>query len=882
MHLILTHEQADFDGVAACLAAYWLNPEAVPVLPRRLNRNVRAFLTLYGEELPFVRFEDLPSEEITAITLLDTKSLPSIRGASEATTVHVVDHHPLDGESPPGWSATWGEVGATTTLMVEELSARGIEPNMVSLTALLLGIYEDTGSLTYASTTSRDLLSSAWLLERGANLSIAADFLHHPLSSEQRDLYETLLESAESHEIQGLSIVVAVAKAGTLVDEISTLAHNLRDVFDPAGLFVLVEMNRHVQLVARSTEDGVDVARVAEQFGGGGHARAAAALIRGKSLESVRKALLELLPRVVQPPLTVAQIMSRGPQTFAPTVEIQEALRRMQRFGHEGYPVVSRGKVIGLLTRRQVDRAMSHGLGRRPVSSVMSAGEVTVEPGQSIQHLQRLMIDHDWGQVPVIDPEDQSVIGIVTRTDLIKTLAGLPPGRGRESIASRLREALPPSRYGLLKTIAQVADTRGDALYIVGGFVRDLILQNPSHDFDLVVEGDAIALAKDLSGEYGGKVSTHRRFGTAKWTIDRQSPVLQQVIRGSSGTYDVLSEIPATLDLVTARSEFYEHPSALPSIERGSIKLDLHRRDFTINTLAIRLDGGYFGQLLDHWGGGRDLELGLVRVLHSLSFVDDPTRMLRAVRLEQRLGFKIEDRTLQLLKQALPLLHGVSGDRVRSEFMLMLPESRLGSIMERLQELGLLAGTHESLRWSTDLHRRWEVSRDARLPEEWRWTDSPGFDLAFRFFGLLLSDLSWEDARAAGGRLDIPASMLEDILAGVRLKHTWGEWAGAPPSDLVNRFDQTAIRSLALLWADPESPADLAGAIDRFVKDWRHVRPYTDGNTLKERGLPPGPDYKRILDRLRDAWLDGAVNSQEEEVGLLDRLLSAANDEQRD
>ncbi len=183
-----------------------------------------------------------------------------------------------------------------------------------------MGIYEDTGSLSYAGTTSRDMLACAWLLEQGASLAIADEFLNHPLSADQRRLYDRLLESAETHTVHGLSIVIACAAAEGMQDEISTLAHKLRDLFDPAGLFVLVALNGTVQLVARSTSDAVDVARLAEHFGGGGHNRAAAALIRDRRLEDVRDELLQLLEASLRPARTVGEIMSREPQLLAPSV----------------------------------------------------------------------------------------------------------------------------------------------------------------------------------------------------------------------------------------------------------------------------------------------------------------------------------------------------------------------------------------------------------------------------------------------------------------------------------------------------------------------------------------------------------------------------------
>ncbi len=414
MHLILTHEQADFDALGASLGASLLHPQAVPVLPRRINRNVRAYLTLYGEKLPFVEFGDLPAGEIDRVTLVDTQNLASLKGLKDGASVDVIDHHRLDESINPVWKTRIEAVGASATLLVEALRDAGIDLDWVTATMLLLGIYEDTGSLSYTITTPRDLAASAWLLEVGANLDLASDFLNHPLSSEQRALYERLLESAETHTFRGVTVVLAAARAEGMVDEISTLAHKLRDLFDPAGLFVLVALDSHIQLVARSTSDAVNVAKIAEHFGGGGHERAAAALIRDKDLEAMRQKLLELLPSLVIPPKTVGEIMSRGPQLLTPDTLIEAAAEKMQRFGHEGYPVVERGKVVGLLTRRAVDRALAHKLRGRPVSSVMDAGEVFVGPDDSIEQLQRTMIRHDWGQVPVIDPESGEVVGIVT------------------------------------------------------------------------------------------------------------------------------------------------------------------------------------------------------------------------------------------------------------------------------------------------------------------------------------------------------------------------------------------------------------------------------------------------------------------------------------
>ncbi len=869
MHLVLTHEHADFDGIAASLAAHLLDREAVPLLPRRVNRNVRAFLTLYGEDLPFREFDDLDRGPVKRLTLVDTQSAVSVKGMTEETKVHVVDHHAPSADMDPDWTHHVEDVGATTTLLAQELRESGVELNLIQATLLLLGIYEDTGSLTYSGTTSQDLMAAAWLLESGASLSIAADFLNHPLSSEQRRLYERLLEQAEIHEFQGLTVVLACAQAGEMVGEISTLAHRLRDVFDPAGLFLLVEMDGYVQMVARSTSDSVDVSKIAERFGGGGHSRAAAALVRDRELDEVRGELLQLLPEAIEPPMTVGQLMSRGPQLLSPETTIAEAAARMQRTGHEGYPIVDGDGVVGLLTRRAVDRAMTHGLGKRPVSSVMDAGEFSVEPQDSVQHLQQMMIQNDWGQVPVRDPDSGEIIGIVTRTDLLRTLGEGRARPGEVNLAEELEAALPPLRLRLLKRMAGIAERRGVALYIVGGFVRDLLLGTPSVDYDLVTEGDAIKLANALAERFGGTVSSHRRFGTAKWQLDLASPALSDALDPGDPPAD---KLPKTVDFVSARSEFYTHPTALPTVERGSIKLDLHRRDFTINTLALRLDGPYYGQLLDHWGGGEDLDQGVIRVLHSLSFVDDPTRMLRALRLEQRLRFEIESRTMELLRDARGLLDRVSGDRIRSELALIFRERELFGIMARLEELGLLQAIHPGLSWDEWIEERWRAVREFEFPERWNLEETP--DQEVLYYSIWTYRLGRERAEAVCERLRIPGGDMEVILGAVELGPKLAEAADrADPSELVQIMEPLPRAALVAVWFACKDDEATRGAVDRYLAQWRRVKPYTDGNTLLEMGLEPGPHFARILGRLRSAWLDGEVETEEEEKALLRELV---------
>ncbi len=445
MKIILTHEQADFDAIAALLAATLIYDPCIPVLPRKMNRNVRSFLALYGEELPFIDVRDIPAEEIDHIILVDTQALVTLKGATRHTTIEVIDHHQLKENIDKTWSVNTEQVGAVTTVLAEAIQEQNISLNTTQATLLLLGIYEDTGSLIYASTTARDIRSAAYLLEQGANLKIAVNYLNPPLSAEQRIIYDRLVAMAEVHSINGLRIVISTTEGQDLQEEISSIAHKMRDLLEPDGLIIIVATEEGYRLVLRSTNDLINVATLANHFGGGGHERAAAALIRRptgvghskdqEELQNISAELLRIIPGYIRPSVSVKQIMSRRPRLIPPTLPVGEASKLMQRYGYEGFPVVENGTVVGLLTRRTVDRALAHKLNLK-ASSLMEAGNVTVSPLDSIDRLQDVMTESGWGQIPVFDPEKNDIVGIVTRTDTTK-----------KSVSTATAAAITPSGF---------------------------------------------------------------------------------------------------------------------------------------------------------------------------------------------------------------------------------------------------------------------------------------------------------------------------------------------------------------------------------------------------------------------------------------------------
>lgn len=868
--VIYTHPNADFDAIAALLAAHKLYPDAIPILSHRMNRSVEDFVTLYQNGLPFADPRTFKPEKLDQVILVDTQRPPTLKTITKETPIFIIDHHPRSDTLDDNMTFTGEEVGATVTLLVEQMREAGITVNSLEATLMMLGIYSDTGSLSYGSTTPRDIDAAAWLLRQNALMDTVRRFLSAPLDDSQVDLFDRLMQAAETRFIQGFSIVVSAVEVKHYVDQVNSVTHRLRDMLDPDAIFVLVRMSGSVQMVIRSLHDAIDAGEVARRFGGGGHTRAAAAKVRRMRIEQVIASLWNLLEQTIQPATQVADLMSYGVQTVDADAAITDIITQLRRIGHEGYPVLEHGRVVGLLTRRDADRALEHGLDNVRVRQIMHGGEITLSPYDSVNTFEQVMVESGWGQIPVVDYDD-NLIGIVTRTDLIKHWAKvhpatLPPDDRIQQ--DQLTSILGKSVTMLIETIAQFARQKETSIYMVGGIVRDLLLARPNYDIDFVVEGDAIALAEALCERYGGEVTSFRPFGTAKWRLDKA--ITKKVkLR--------FADLPEHIDFATSRNEFYEHPTALPSVYDSSIKLDLHRRDFTINTLAVQLSPEPLAyRLLDFYGGMADLKNGVIRVLHSLSFVDDPTRVLRAVRFEQRLDFTIEARTAELIESALPMLQRITGERLRNELTLLLKEAQPEKGLTALQEREILSAIHPAFHYPPSLSAM--ISQIRQGQSTWLIPVEDPTDI---YWHVLMMHLPLEVLPEIGERLLFGKSIMESFIQAATLMQQPGDLIkrDLPPSQVIQHLEGVDKRALLAVWLciDDKDEDPRQAYIEHYWREWQHIKTATTGNTLKEMGLSPGPHYKTILNRLREARLDGEVRDDEAERLLLEKIVREQN-----
>ncbi|MEJ2716125.1 MAG: CBS domain-containing protein, partial [Deltaproteobacteria bacterium] len=694
MDVITTHLNADFDAFGSMVAAKKLYPDALVAFPGSQEKNLRDFFmesTLYI--LSIERAKDIDLEKVDRLILVDTRQKSRIgRFASLADSsgvrIHVYDHHPDSDDDVKGDMEIVRDVGSTVAILVPEIRNRGIEINAEEATVLALGIYEDTGSFTFSSTTPADLEAAAWLIDQGANVNIISDMMTSELSKEQIELLYELIEGSELVNVRGVEILITAATVTGYVGDIALLVHKYRDMENLDAIFALVRMESRIYLVARSRLEEVNAGEIAIEFGGGGHATAASATVKDLSLYQVREKLVALLHEKVRPKKEASEIMSRPVITIEPDRTLQDAAESLRRYQVSSLPVVDDGKVRGILNRHSVETARHHGLQESPVADFMDSEIVTVSPHETIEQVIQLSVDGRQRLVLVLDQD--ALVGVISRSDLLEHMR-LPKdkdstsaeefrsGRPRSKNVRRLMEEHFPRRVlEILRTSGKVASDRGEEVYLVGGAVRDLLLRNHNLDIDLVVEGAGIPFTRQLAAGFPGcRVRGHEKFGTAV----------------------LLFEDGFKIDVATARYEYYAKPGALPTVETSSIKRDLFRRDFTINTLAVSLNPGSFGRVIDFFGGTRDIKERIIRVLHNLAFVEDPTRILRAIRFSTRFDFQISKHCMNLMKRAVELkvFDRVEGKRLRNELIYILAEKNPLPPLNLMGRLGVFSALHPAL-----------------------------------------------------------------------------------------------------------------------------------------------------------------------------------------
>ncbi|WP_017301430.1 CBS domain-containing protein [Nodosilinea nodulosa] len=923
MDLVLCHTTADFDTLGAAVGLARLQPGRRIVLTGGSHPTVQRFLALYRDEYPLIERRAVDPDLIRQLTLVDAQQPDRFGPAAEwivraehnQVPVTVYDHHPASGEA---LAATAQEqiieaVGAATTLVVEALQQNGIEPTAAEATVMALGIHVDTGSLLYETATARDAAALAWLMAHGASLGMIADFVEPGLSPPLQTLLTAARAGLQVETLEGHSLAWVLLKVDRYLPGLSGLAERLMSLADADALLfgayysgqektsqpqeastppaqagdpsIPQSVPQKLTLIGRARGrlgDSLDWGALLTALGGGGHPTAASAAVTTTDPEGLVQQLLEKARSQLPPQPRAVDLMSSPVRTLRPDTTIREAQRILLRYGHSGLSVVDEGdRLVGIISRRDLDLALHHGFSHAPVKGYMATNLKTIAPDTPLATIENLMVTYDIGRLPVL--HQGSLVGMVTRTDLLRHLHqgyGSPSARlaqptlpAATTLQHTLETSLPPLLHSILQQIAAAAQERGWHLYLVGGAVRDLLICSDRAaaalpDIDLVVDGwvgttgAGVELAAAIKTRFPEiDLQVHGRFQTASlvWRKDLDHPLAGVMI-----------------DIATARTEFYPYPAANPEVEASSIQQDLYRRDFTINALALRLTAPGAGQLLDYFGGLMDLRQGVIRVLHANSFIEDPTRIYRAVRFAVRLGFSLDAQTEGYIRHA--LASGIYAQmqrqvkrapalqtRLKNELKYILEAPYWQAALALLDQLEALRCLHEDLAMTPTLWQ--QLRRLSRWGQRYGWPEV-GPPWLLRLEGLLAA-LPPAARSPLAANLQLPDRTLERLAHLDNREHSWQALVTASPTPgiLYTAFSQADTATLLL--ASARHPHALGPAIWQYLMQWAVTPPLVDGNQLKALGYRPGPRFRPMLEAVFAAQLNGDIATPAEAEAFL-------------
>ncbi|MCL4491134.1 MAG: CBS domain-containing protein [Nitrospirae bacterium] len=874
MDVITSHLNADFDSLASAIAATKLYPDAVIVFPGSMERRVRDFIDAF-QPIDIKKIKEIHLDKVKRLIIVDTKHPDRIGPFKELLSrpdvrVHVYDHHPAAGDDIKGEVEVIDTAGAESTIFTEIIQEKKIPLTPMEATVLCLGIYEETGSLLFSSTTPRDLIAAAYLVRKGANLNIVSDFLKEEMSREEFSLLNELVKSLREIVIHGVRIKIGKGAMEGFGD-VSHLAPQVMDMEEADAVVLLIGMADKILIVARSKVAELDVSQVLSDFGGGGHPAAASVTIKDMPFEIIEERLIVSLYKYTRPVKLVRDVMTKPVISITWNSTIKEAERVMTRYGVNALPVVRNDRYRGIITRGVVEKALFHVLGRSRCEDFATTDAITASPDTPIAEMERSMIEQNQRFVTVLEA-DGRVAGAVTRTDILRSLyedfmrksrvsskeslKGAPASGIGRNIPGVMRGKLPAHLFDLLVMAGKTADELGYGVYLVGGCVRDLLRGEANLDIDIVVEGDGIAFAKKLGKKIGAKIIVHKKFGTAKVIIE-----------------DGNGLPPLRLDVATARTEYYESPAALPKVEMSSIKKDLYRRDFTINTLAVKLNKKDFGMLIDFFGGQRDLKDKAVRVLHNLSFVEDPTRAFRAIRFAERFGFKLTKHTENLMKLAIRMniFEKLSGTRIYDELMLTFNETSPIKALKRLGDYSLLKVIHPKLVFTPWLEALLQSVHDTISWFELLFLKEE-YNKGVLYIMALLYKLTGEEREVALARLAVPAKLKERIAKELQAVQDILRMLGPDnPVEIYQLLSGRGIESILFSMALTQDSGKKK-AISRYLLQLRSLKPLLKGTDLQALCIPQGPVYSEIFRRVHAEKLMGGLNTKEEELAFVKKI----------
>ncbi len=871
MKIVVTHISPDFDAISSAYGALLAHDCDHIAVCSSYENNVHEFLENHKSQLPIKNYNEQDVNNVDKIELLiitdckQSKRLGALAPlVKKAEKVIIYDHHPAYGKDIEGAEEIVSEYGSAATILVEKLQEKNLELTKFQATLLAMGIYEDTGMLTFSSTKAEDAKAIAYLISNGADTTAVNDYIKRDLSRVQVFVLNELLLNLSMISVAEQDVAIAYATTEQYVDEMAYVVSRLMSIEGLESLFAVIASGDRLVLIGRSKTPNVDVSAIVSKFGGGGHAVAASAIIKDLTLNEAIDKLKYCIREEIKPVKTVSEIMNSPAKFIHSGKTVADALDLTLKYNLNHMPVVEGNRSIGLISHRIIMDAMKHGLQGSSVNDIMEVEFEIMSPDTSFYEAEEIMVYKGQAILPV--ENERGLVGVVTRTDLLRLIheeitlrsnveesARAKMGLSKyRNIRKMLEDSLPHHIKHILIDIGKLAEKNDYKVYVVGGFVRDILMRNENQDIDIVVEGDAPTFATLFANEFGGKVSVHAKFKTA-------------VVSMKDGF---------KIDFATARTEYYITPAAMPEVEEASIKKDLLRRDFTINAMAVRLNGSQHGMLIDFFAGQKDINEKKIRVLHSLSLVDDPSRALRAIRFAVRFNFNIGMQTERLIKHAesLNLFGQIQGNRLFLELKYILDEKGYIEALTMMKKYNLLRFYHNELKLDEIL------TKHEHLEELLAWYtiqfDKPVSLWKTRFI-LLFRSLVGPQYADMIKMFQLPRKQFEELVhLNKQVNSTLGffkRYKNPRVSEITAICDKLSVEELLALGATMHGRQNY---VKEYLTKYSTVTIELDGNDLLSLGVKKGPDIKDYLNQLHEAKLNSIIETKDDEINYIKSLLN--------
>ncbi len=849
--MVILTEGSDLDSLSSAYALTLLEKDTYILFPYSYSSTVKLAVNYFKEKLKNKILKKENVKNLKKIYIVDTSSMEKIKQALKENklenfkNITVIDHHEKIKLLPDNFKKIPVSYGACTTYFVKKIKRKKLIIDKEDATLLALGIYEDTGLFKYSNTTKDDVDALKFLVEIGLEFDIINDILTNKIDEKSLKILETAIENLHIWQIKNKKIGISRIFCKDYIPDISGYLNNLKKLHELNAFFLLIISKNKTFIIARSKD--INVNEILSAFGGGGHKRAASALIKDIEYEEIEDELEILITKHLLKDETVEKFIIKE---FT-KVNINEKIENLEEIqDYFLFAVDHENNFKGIVFTRTIKNALKHGIKNLKIKDVLIDDIFIFENNTPVYEAEKTALKASQDIFPVL--KNDKPIGYLTKRSLLGAIH-LDAFQKEENVfISRIR--LTPKMYNfkekleryfplqIIKVLKEVGKTAKDLnmkIYLVGGIVRDIVMQRENLDIDLIVEGDAVELAKEFSQKVKGKFHKFEEFMTAQIKIDSLK-----------------------LDFATARKEIYEYPGAYPKVEKSTLKEDLYRRDFTINTLAIDITENSFGMLIDYFNGLQDIKNQKIRILHQLSFIEDPIRIFRALRFAGRFDFSLGKYTEKLLKVAVDqnLIKAAASGRINLELNLTFNEEKVVEILALMHKYKVLQ----------QLIPYFEMTEEKliileRIRDYYSYLTTQ-FDIKINKSSVYLLGLMYHLP------LEISTSILEKFHFENAIK-IFEEFFEIKDR-ITNKLKNSQLYKL-LKEINPETTlfliAFMSSELSQKIIDIlsKSKTKIITGKDLINLGMKPSKQFSQIIAQVQDLYLDNKIKSKEEALNFV-------------